>query len=116
PPLQREKRLIFRSPDEWTEAMQRPPHRDRRQDENSRGSFALCKAEGCPNHNRSANESDWIISGGNGKPSAKDHPAQQDQQQEERTDFCGFLFVPTPFCGNARQDSYGRENKSASRI
>src|SRR4029077_20279600 len=30
---------IFRFPDEWAEPMQRPPPRDRGQDENSRGSF-----------------------------------------------------------------------------
>jgi hypothetical protein len=77
--------------------MQRPPHRDRGQDENSRGSFALRKAEGSPNHNRSANENDWIISDGNGRPSAKNHRAQHHQQQEERADFGSFLFIPTSF-------------------
>src|SRR5439155_26213236 len=55
PPLHGEKRLIFRLADEWAEAMQRSPHRDRGQNENPRCSLPLRKAEGSPNHTRSAN-------------------------------------------------------------
>src|SRR6266568_2831822 len=81
PGLQSKKRLVFRFPDEWAETVQCAPNRDRRENENARCGFALRKAEGNPNHNRSGDESDWIIPGRNCKPSAKDRFAQDAQQQ-----------------------------------
>src|SRR5206468_11375393 len=113
PPLQGEKRLVLCFPKEWPEAMQRSPHRDRGQNEKSRGRFALGKAERGPNYNVSANERYWITSGRNFKPPAKDDAAQQHQQQEERADFRGFPFVPTPFWGSAPEKNQGSENKVA---
>src|SRR6266576_858023 len=91
--LHGEKRLIYRFPDEWAEGMQRPPHRDRGKDENSRGSFALRKAEGSPNHNGSANYNDWIISGETGRPSAKTIPLNSTSNRRSApTSAASFLF------------------------
>src|SRR5438046_10681971 len=77
PELQGEKRLVLRFPNERPEATQRAPHRDPRQDENSRGRLPSGEAESRPDHNRSANKGDWIIPRRNFKLSAKDEATEQ---------------------------------------
>src|SRR6266480_4916080 len=113
PGLQSKKRLVFRFPDEWPETMQCAPNRDRRENEDARSGFALRKAEGHPNHNRSGDESDWIIPGRNCKPSAKDRFAQDAQQQQENADFRCFLPVPAPLWCDAPENNRWSDQKIA---
>src|SRR5215472_7814416 len=63
PRLHGKKGLILSSANEWPETAHCSPHSYDREHENTRGSFPLGEAERRPNHDRSANESDWIIFG-----------------------------------------------------
>src|SRR6476646_12301882 len=76
PRLHSEQRLILTLTGEWPESVDCSPHRYYGQDENTHGSFALSEAEGRPNHNRTANESDGIIFGRDLQPATKDNCAQ----------------------------------------
>src|SRR5207247_3825273 len=94
--------------------MQRAPDCDRRENENTRGRFALCKAECCPNDNRSANERDRIIPGRNCKPAAEDRFAEGEQQQQEDAYFNGLALVPPPFRWKAPENNQWSDQKIAS--
>src|SRR6266487_2824864 len=80
PQLQSDQRLIFRFSDKRAETMQRPPHRDRGQNENAGGRFEWSEAKGGPNYDGPTNESDGIIPGRNCKPPTKDDTAEQHKQ------------------------------------
>src|SRR6476646_7337189 len=58
PRVHSEQRLILTLTNEWPKAAHCSPHRYCRQNENTRGSFALGEAESGPNHDRTANKSD----------------------------------------------------------
>src|SRR5206468_11794159 len=81
--LQNAERLILRFHHERSEVAQRPPDRDRRQDNYAGRGFSLRHAKCQPDHNGSADKRDRIIFRANGKPPSEDRFAKQYQQEQK---------------------------------
>ena len=79
PRLQHQKRLVLRLQDEGPESMERSPNCDGRENKDASRGFARGKSKCSPDDDRTANKGNWIIAGGNGKPSAKHGLGQQHQ-------------------------------------
>src|SRR4029077_15740802 len=96
PGLQSEERLVFRFHNEWTETVQRSPDGDGRENKNAGGRFALREAESGPDHDRAADEGEWIIMDRQRIPTAKNELREHKEQQQKNADFDGIASAPTP--------------------
>ena len=114
--LHDEKRLIFRFHDKWTEVVQRAPNGESRENEDAGGSFALGETESGPDHDRSADERDRIVFGGDRKPTTKNNLAQSKQQESKEDDLKSFRAVPAPVRCDKPKNDQGCEHEPAGDI
>ena len=107
--------MVFRLHSERAEPVQRTPNRESEENANRGGRFALCEAEGRPNHNRHTNESDRIVVQGNGKPSAKDDLSENNQQEQEAAGFNCLHAIPAPLRGSDTPQKNERSDNQIAR-
>ena len=74
------------------------------------------KAESGPDHDRSADERDRIIFGGDRKPTAKNNFAESKQQESKEDDLKSFRAVPAPGRCDKPKNDQGREHEPAGDI
>ena len=86
--------MVLRFHDKGPKPAQRAPDRNRRQNENARGRLALGKTECRPDHDRSADEGDRVITRRNREPAAEDDFAQADEQEQKNTDLDHITAAP----------------------
>ena len=94
--LQKDERLVVGPAPKGTEAVQRPPDRDSRQENDGGRRFSLPKPERGPEQKRDANELERIVLGREGQGDGKDRGTDEDQRQKQERRLQDLLAIPGP--------------------